>query len=121
MTAPIPKRQRRATHLEQMRAWDGCFRWGADYFCDATRAFGYPSPTQDSAQGHRGRLEGAGLRLHGQMGTRAASGMALGSPRVWAAATMSSAAVSWVRIHSPSAMRDSEKGGPDYQGRATSR
>ena len=41
MTAPIPKRQRRATHLEQMRAWDGCFRWGADYFCDATRAFGY--------------------------------------------------------------------------------
>ena len=46
MTAPIPKRQRRATHLEQMRAWDGCFRWGADYFCDATRAFGYPSPTQ---------------------------------------------------------------------------
>ena len=49
MTAPIPKRQRRATHLEQMRAWDGCFRWGADYFCDATRAFGYPSPAANSA------------------------------------------------------------------------
>ena len=35
---------RPATSAAQLRAWSGCFRWGAEYFCDATRAFGYDEP-----------------------------------------------------------------------------
>ena len=45
MTSKRTRIGRPTTSARQLRAWNGCFRWGADYFCDATREFGYPSPT----------------------------------------------------------------------------